>query len=59
LERGFNSPSERNAGRLDPNVVALINALTGTNLKINYIERESKYVKLTEFEETEAENPNK
>jgi len=43
---------------LDPNVAALVNALTGANLEINYVERESNHVKPTEFGETEAEDPN-
>ncbi len=47
-----------NAGELDSNIAALVNALIGANLKINYVERESNHVKPTEFEETEAEDPN-
>jgi|SRR6266542_6781902 len=49
LEGGFNPPSEGNARRLDPNVVALVNALTETNLRINHVERESNHIKLAEF----------
>jgi len=59
LEENFNPPSKGNAGRLDPNVAALVNALTGANLGINYIKRKSNHIKLTEFERTEAEDPNK
>src|SRR6266511_586942 len=48
LERGFNSPGE-NAGGLVLNVVTLVNVLTGVNLEMNYVKRESNYIKLTEF----------
>jgi len=58
LEEGFNLPPEGNLGRLDPNVVALVNILTGANLRMNHIEKESNHVKLIEFRKTEAENPN-
>ncbi len=58
LGGGFNPPLGRNARRLDPNIAALVNALTGANLGINYVERESNHVKLTEFEGIEAEDPN-
>ncbi len=58
LGGGFNPPSGENAEGLDPNVAALVNALIGANLGVNYAERESNYVKLTEFERTEAEDPN-
>src|SRR6266540_2504335 len=58
LGGGFNPPPEGNAGGLDPNVAVLVNALAGANLGVNYVERESNHVKLTEFEETEAENSN-
>src|SRR6266498_1972237 len=57
LGGGFNSPPEGNAGGLDPNVVALVNALTGANLGVNHVERESNHVKPTEFGGTEAEDP--
>jgi len=39
-------------------VIALVNILTGINLKINYVKRESNYIKLIEFKRTEAEDPN-
>jgi len=58
LEGGFNLPSEGNAGGLDLNVAALVNALTEANLGINHIDRESNHVKSTEFGRTEAEDPN-
>ena len=58
LERGFNSPGE-NAGGLVLNVVTLVNVLTGVNLEMNYVKRESNYIKLTEFRGTEVENPSK
>ncbi len=35
LGGGFNLPPEENAGGLDSNVAALVNALTGANLGIN------------------------
>ncbi len=59
LEGDFNSPPEGNAKGLDPNITALVNTLTGANLEINQVERESNHVKLTEFEGTEVEDPNK
>ncbi len=55
---GFNPPPEGNARRLNPNIVALVNVLTGVNLGINYTEKESNHIKLIEFEGTEAEDPN-
>jgi len=58
LEGGFNLPPEGNARGLDPNVAALVNALTEANLGTNHVEREANHVKLTEFGETEAEDPN-
>ena len=58
LGGGFNPPPGGNAGRLDSNVAALVNALTGANLGINHVDRESNHVKLTEFRGTEAEDSN-
>src|SRR6266542_4260497 len=58
LEGGFNPSPGGNAGGLNLNVAALINALTGANLRINQVERESNHIKLTEFGGTEAEDPN-
>ncbi|SRR6266542_256007 len=58
LGEEFNPLLEGNAEELDPNVAALVNVLTGANLRINHVERESNHVKPTEFRETEAENPN-
>src|SRR6266542_4472876 len=54
----FNLPSGGNVEGLDPNIVALVNALTGVNLEVNHVERESNHVKPTEFGGTEAEDPN-
>ena len=58
LGGGFNSPPGGNARGLDPNIAALVNALTGANLGINHVERESNHIKLTEFRGIEAEDPN-
>ncbi len=55
----FNPLPGGNVGGLDPNVVALINALTGANLGINHINKESNHVKPTEFGGIEVEDPNK
>ncbi len=55
---GFNLPLRGNAKGLDPNVTVLVNALTGANLGINYVKRESNHVKTTEFGRIEAEDPN-
>ncbi len=51
LGEGFNPPSGENARGLNLNIAVLVNALAGINLRINHIERESNYVKLTEFRE--------
>ncbi len=58
LGESFNLPLGENVGGLDPNVIVLVNALTGANLEINHVERESNHVKLIEFGGTEAEDPN-
>ncbi len=58
LEGSFNLLLGGNIRGLDPNVTALVNALTGVNLGINHIERELNHVKPTEFERTEAEDFN-
>src|SRR6266540_3742339 len=58
LGGGFNPPPGGNAGGLDPNVTALINALAGANLGVNHVDRESNHVKPTEFGGIEAEDPN-
>src|SRR6266540_1939231 len=58
LGGGFNPPPGGNAEGLDLNVAALVNVLTGANLGVNHVERESNHVKLTEFGGTEAEDPN-
>ncbi len=49
---------EENARGLDPNVAVLVNALTGANLGVNHVDRESNHVKPIEFGGTEAEDPN-
>ena len=54
----FNPSSGGNAGGLDPNVAALVNALIEANLGVNYAERESNHVKPTEFGRMEVEDPN-
>ena len=58
LGGGFNPPSGGNARGLDLKVVALVNTLTGANLRINYVKRESNHVKLTEFKGTEVKDSN-
>ncbi len=58
LGGGFNPLPGGNVRGLDPNVTALVNALTGANLGISHIERESNHVKLIEFRGIEAEDPN-
>ncbi len=58
LGEGFNLLPEGNIRGLDSNVAALVNALTGINLEINYIERESNHVKSTEFGRMEIEDLN-
>ena len=57
LGGGFNLLGE-NARGLDPNVAALVNALTEANLGINYVKKESNHIKLTEFGGTEVEDSN-
>src|SRR6266498_2342705 len=54
----FNPLPGGNAEELDLNVAALVNALTGVNLGVNHVKRESTHVKPTEFRGTEAEDPN-
>ncbi len=49
LGKGFNLPLGGNVRGLDPNVVVLVNVLTGANLGINHVKRESNHIKLTEF----------
>ncbi len=58
LGGNFNLPPGGNARELDPNVAVLVNALTGVNLGVNHVKRESNHVKPTEFRGTEAEDPN-
>ena len=47
-----------NPGGLDPNVAALVNALTGMNIGGGYAPREGSFVKSGEFGGTETEDPN-
>src|SRR6266540_4340724 len=47
-----------NPGGLDPNVAALVNVLTGMNIRGGYAPREGSFVKSAEFGETETEDPN-
>ena len=57
LRKGFNLLLNNNnspSGRLNPNVIVLVNALAKTNLGINYIEKESNYIKLIEFKKTKV-----
>ncbi len=58
LGGGFNPSPGGNAGGLNPNVVVLVNALTGANLGVNHVDRKSNHVKPTEFGGTEAEDLN-
>jgi len=58
IKGGFNPLPGGNARRLDPNVAALVNVLTGANLGTNYVEKEANHVKPTEFRGTEVEDPN-
>jgi len=39
-------------------VAALVNVLTGMNIRGEYIPREGSFVKLAKFRGTETENPN-
>ncbi len=55
---GGNLRNINNPGGLDPNVAALVNALTGMNIGGGYASREGSFVKSGEFGETETENPN-
>ncbi len=43
---------------LDPNIAALVNALTDMNLTGRYYLKEESFVKLTEFEGIETEDSN-
>src|SRR6266542_621599 len=47
-----------NLGGLDPNVAALVNALTGMNIGGGYASRKGSFVKPGEFGGTETEDPN-
>ncbi len=58
LERDFNLPPRENAEGLDSNIVALVNALTEVNLKINHTKGEINHIKLTEFKGMEVKDSN-
>ncbi len=55
---GGNPANINNPGGLDPNVAALINALTGMNIGGGYAPREGSFVKPGEFGGTETEDLN-
>src|SRR6266498_293358 len=55
---GGGNPGNNNPGGLDPNVTALVNALTGMNIGGEYVPREGNFVKLGEFGGTETEDLN-
>src|SRR6266540_1057192 len=55
---GGNPANINNPGGLDPNVAALVNALTGMNIGGGYAPREGSFVKPGEFGGTETEDPN-
>ncbi len=57
LGGGFNPPPGGNARGLDPNIAALVNVLTGANLGINYVKKESNHVKLTKFRGNRSRRP--
>src|SRR6266540_3467475 len=57
-EGGGNPANINNPGGLDPNVAALVNALTGMNIGGGYTPREGNFVKPGEFGGTETEDPN-
>ncbi len=64
LKKGFNLPSKNNNNnslleKLNPNITALVNILTGLNLIGKYFSREGSFVKLIEFIKIEIENSNK
>ncbi len=53
-----NPGNMNNPGGLDPNVAALVNALTGMNIRGEYASKEGSFVKPGEFGGTEIEDPN-
>ena len=55
---GGNPANINNPGGLDPNVAALINALTGMNIGGGYTPRKSSFVKPAEFGRTETKDLN-
>ncbi len=56
LERRCHQPLSK---ELNPNIAALVNALTEANLRINHAKRELNHVKLTVFRRIEVKNLNK
>ncbi len=58
LKGDFNLPSRGNIRGLDLNIAALVNALAGANLGVNYVERKSNHIKPTKFRRIEAEDLN-
>jgi len=62
LRKGFNLLLNNNnspSGRLNPNVIVLVNALTEMNLTREYFSREGNFIKLTEFARTKTKDLNK
>ncbi len=59
---GFNLSLNNNNNlllrELDLNIATLVNTLTGINLIRRYFSREESFIKSTEFERTETEDPN-
>src|SRR6266542_3434796 len=55
---GGNPGNINNPGGLDPNIAALVNALTGMNIGRGYAPRKGSFVKPGEFGGTETEDPN-
>ncbi len=58
LPGGRGNPENNNPEGLDPNVIALVNALTGMNIGGEYAFREGSFIKPAEFEGTEMEDLN-
>src|SRR6266498_2511056 len=55
---GGGNPENINPGGLDPNIAALVNALTGMNIGGGYVPKEGSFIKLGEFGGTETEDSN-
>ncbi len=60
LKGGNPSPNNNNSllGGLDPNIAVLVNTLTGMNLMGGHYPKKGNFIKPTEFERTEIEDPN-